>query len=474
MKVAVIGAGPAGMTAAYQLAKARVEVKVFEAAPCVGGLARSLELWNQKVDLGPHRFFSKDERVNRLWLEVVGRDYCMVNRITRIYYGEKCFKYPLRALDCLLNLSPAVSMSCLLSYLKEKIHPTALDGSFETWVTHRFGRKLFEVFFKTYSEKLWGISCAELSDDFAAQRIKKLSLSEAIRNALFKPKLPSHATLLDRFAYPNEGTGMVYQRMAAAVQKKGGKIHLGAPVKSVLLRNGFIDGIELVSGSKESFDHVISTMPLTLLVQSLPGAPEKVMDAAKSLTFRNTIIVYLKVDSPTVFRDNWIYIHSPQFKAGRITNFRNWSTHLHEKETATILAVEFWCSDDDSLWSAADSGLIELAGKEVRQTGLIQDHKISNGHVHRIRRCYPVYRIGYKKHLEIVQDFVRGIKGLQAIGRYGAFKYNNQDHSILMGILAAENVVSSAQHDLWQINTDYDTYQESAITEEGLVITKPG
>ena len=472
MKVAVIGAGPAGMTAAYQLAKAGIEVEVFEATPCIGGLARTLELWNQKVDLGPHRFFSKDERVNRLWLEVVGRDYCMVNRLTRIYYGGKFFKYPLRALDCSINLNPAVSIACLLSYLKEKIRPTALDGSFETWVTHRFGRKLFEVFFQTYSEKLWGISCAELSDDFAAQRIKKLSLSEAIKNALFKPKLQSHATLLDRFAYPNEGTGIIYQRMAASIQKKGGKIHLSSPVKSVLLQNGSVNGIELASGTSHSFDRVISTMPLTLLVQTLPGAPQNVTDAAKSLSFRNTILVYLKIESPAVFPDNWIYIHSPKFKAGRITNFRNWSTHLHGKETATILAVEFWCSDNDSLWTTADPDLIELAGREVRQTGLIQDHKISDGHVHRIRRCYPIYRKGYKKHLEIIQNFVRGIKGLQAIGRYGAFKYNNQDHSILMGVLAAENIVDSEEHDLWQINTDYDTYQESAITEDGLIITK--
>ncbi len=271
MKVFTIGAGPAGLVAAYQLAKAGVEVEVFEASGSVGGMSRSFPLWGQTVDLGPHRFFSSDARVNRLWLEIVQGDYAMVDRLTRIFYGERFFRYPLEPLNALKNLGLTRAAACTLSYLRERLGPSCPDnGTFESWVVRRFGRRLFDIFFKSYSEKLWGISCQQLDADFAAQRIKKLSFSEVVKNA-FKLGKQKHRTLVDQFAYPTGGTGMVYERLAECVDAVGA-VRLNQPVKRVRHENKRITGLELSDGRVMECDHVISTMPLTLLVKGLEGA----------------------------------------------------------------------------------------------------------------------------------------------------------------------------------------------------------
>src|SRR5579864_7555731 len=260
--VAIIGAGPAGITAAYQLVKSGIRTEVFEAAPSVGGLARTIDLWNQKVDLGPHRFFSSDPRVNKVWLEVMGEDYEMVNRLTRIYYKGRFFYYPLKPFNALANLGVLEAMRCMTSYGVQRFRRCNEQDCFEEWVVRRFGRRLFEIFFKTYSEKLWGISCKDLDADFAAQRIKKLSLIEAAKNALNFGR-QKHATLVDRFAYPHQGTGSVYERMAARVEAGGGAVFVKRPVKKVLREGRRVTGLELADGTREAFDHVISTMPLT-------------------------------------------------------------------------------------------------------------------------------------------------------------------------------------------------------------------
>jgi protoporphyrinogen oxidase len=473
MRVAVIGAGPAGMTAALELSRLGAKVSVFEAAGQVGGLARSFELWGQRVDLGPHRFFSTAANVNRLWLDVVGPDYRMINRLTRIYYRGRFFHYPLKPLDASWNMGPLNAALCLASYLKEQSRPEApqnVDGSFETWVVRRFGRRLFEMFFKSYSEKLWGIPCDQLSADFAAQRIKKFSLGAAVRSALSPRHGQAHKTLVDRFAYPLGGTGSVYEKMASRVQEQGGEVHLGCAVRRVV-RDGFdVRGIELADGRVESCDHVVSTMPLTLLVRGLGDIPADVQTAVDALKFRNTILVYLHANGDSLFLDQWLYIHSPDLKMGRVSNFRNWVPELYGRERTTILAVEYWCDETDAMWKEADDRLIDLATREMQSTGLLADVPVLAGHVVRIPRCYPVYRRGYKEHVELLADYLRRFRRLTPIGRYGAFKYNNQDHSILMGILAAENLLENQAHDLWAVNSDYETYQESAlITETGLV-----
>jgi protoporphyrinogen oxidase len=470
MRVGIIGAGPAGITAAYQLSKAGVQVEVFEAGAHVGGLSRTIDLWGQKVDLGPHRFFSQDPRVNDVWLEVVGRDYRMVDRLTRIYYQDRFFHYPLKPANALWNMGLAKAVRCMASYVHERIRPSFpadRNETFESWVIGRFGTQLFEMFFKSYSEKLWGIPCDQLDADFAAQRIKKFSLAEAIKAALGFGK-DRHKTLVDQFAYPTGGTGMVYERMAERVAENGGGVHLNTPVRRLIHHDKQVHGLEMVDGRIEPFDHVISTMPLTLLVRGLGDLPPEVEEGVQQLRFRNTILVYLNVDNADLFKDQWLYIHSPELGMGRVTNFRNWAPELYGDSPNSILALEYWCYDEDPLWRADDAKLIDLAAREIRATGLVGSANIRAGQVQRIRRCYPVYARGYKNHLQPVIDHVRQYHNLQAIGRYGAFKYNNQDHSILMGVLAAENIVAGCQHDLWAVNTDSD-YQESAtIKKSGL------
>ncbi|HEV7237315.1 MAG TPA: FAD-dependent oxidoreductase, partial [Ktedonobacteraceae bacterium] len=331
------------MTAAHELAKHMSTVDVYEASDSVGGLAKSIELWGQTVDIGPHRFFSSDRRVNEAWLEVVGQDYEMVDRLTRIYYKRRFFHYPLKPFDALKNLGLWEATRCMISFFVEKIIPTKQDNSFETWVKSRFGKRLYQIFFKTYSEKLWGISCTKLDADFAAQRIKKLSLWEAVINGILGGKGNKHKTLVDQFAYPIGGTGMVYQRMADFVKAKGGNVFLKTPVERIITENSKVVGLQLKDGTIKEYDYIVSSMPMTLMVSRLPDVPQDILDRNKKLKFRNTIVVYLNVQEKNLFPDNWIYVHSTELLTGRITNFRNWVPELYGKEESTIMALEYWC-----------------------------------------------------------------------------------------------------------------------------------
>lgn len=467
--VAIIGAGPAGLAVAYQLAKKGVAVKVFEAGAEVGGMAKTIPLWGQLVDMGPHRFFSNDPRVNGLWLEVIGKDYSMVNRITRIYYRKTFFDYPLKAFNALKGLGIFEAVYCVFSYLQAKVAPEKDESAFDAWVSNRFGKRLFTIFFKSYSEKLWGIPCKQLDADFAAQRIKKLSLFEAIKSSVFGSGGTKHKTLVDEFAYPNLGAGAVYDQMAMKIRELGGEIYLNTPVASVHpAHNPETKSIlKLEDGNTMSFDHVVSSMPITLLVERM-GAPEDIRQHARSLRFRNTILVFLKVAGENPFPDQWIYVHSPNLETGRITNFRNWVPSINRGLPDTILCLEYWCYDGDPVWGKDDGSLLKLATDEIYKTSLIQEGAVSAGRVVRVPKCYPVYATDYREHLEPIERYLTKQNNLSVIGRYGAFKYNNQDHSILMGLLAAENIADGASHNLWEINTDYEYQESSKITATGL------
>jgi protoporphyrinogen oxidase len=473
MKIAVIGAGPAGLTAAYLLSKELgtklTQLDVYESEDAVGGMCKSISLWNQTVDLGPHRFFSKDKKINKLWLELAGSDYEMVSRTTRIFYKQKFFDYPIRVFNALNGLGLLEALHCLFSYLKQKIAPVKDTSTFEGWVTRKFGKRLYTIFFKTYSEKLWGISCKELDSDFAAQRIKKLSLFEAIRNALISRKKHKHATLVEQFAYPYGGTGSIYKKMQDKITQGGGIIHLNSQVKRVITDQHKADGVELSNGTIIKYDQIISTMPLTNLLNSMDDSPASVRENAADLRFRNNVLVFLQIDNSSLFKDQWLYIHDSELETGRITNFRNWTPQLFGNEKQSILCMEYWCNFDDDLWNDDDEDIISMASREIAKIGLAQKSEILKSSVYRIPNCYPVYFKNYKEKLEPIQQFLSGIRSLHIIGRYGAYKYNNQDHSILMGMLAAENILSNACHNLWEINTDYEDYQESSpVTKTGL------
>jgi len=468
-KIAIIGAGPAGLTAAYLISKKNIQVDLYEASDSVGGMAKSINLWGQTVDLGPHRFFSSDPRVNKLWLEILKKDYDMVNRLTRIYYKQTFFDYPLKPLNALFGLGIIESVRCIFSFFFAKLYFFLDKSTFEGWVKSKFGTRLFEIFFRSYSEKLWGISCKKLDSDFAAQRIKKLSLFEAVKSAFLNSKKNKHKTLVDEFAYPLKGSGSFYQILMEEFIKYGGNLFLKTPVISAYPHNQNANKFIIETKDlKQSYDHVVSTMPLTILVNKI-NAPKEITSLASKLKFRNTILVYLLLDCESPFPDQWIYVHSSNLKTGRITNFSNWVPSIKNNQKETIVCLEYWCNEDDLEWKETDENLIALAKNEIHQSTLVDKKNIIKGSIYRVPRCYPVYSVGYKKNLIPIEKYLSTFKNLSVIGRYGSFKYNNQDHSILMGILAADNIINNSNNNLWELNTDYEYQESNKITKTGLI-----
>ncbi len=467
MKACIIGAGPAGLACAAALLSRGVEVEIFESDNAVGGMTKSIELWGQRVDLGPHRFFCADQKVNRFWTHFTGKEYVMVDRQTRIYYKQKFFDYPVKAMNALSNLGFISAAECVLSYIYAQLFQHGKEANFEEWVSRRFGYKLYSIFFKTYSERLWGIPCTELDADFARQRIKKLDMLEVIKNAFFGGGAKKHKTLLDRFAYPKNGAGETYEKMAEYIREKGGKIEFDTPVKSILTEDHVAYAIELEDGRVCEADQIISTAPFTDMLGSIQDMGDDVKKLAGELRYRNTTIVYLLVDGKGLFSDNWLYIHDPEVQVGRITNFRNWSPYMTKGSEKTILALEYWSYDNDELWKMDDGALISLAKADMIKTGLLKGKKIEDGHVVRIHRSYPVYDTGYAEKVQKLQKAADSLDHVCFIGRNGSFKYNNQDHSLLMGMLAAKNILAGTKkYDLWTVNTDKE-YQEAGKQKMG-------
>lgn len=445
-KVVVIGAGPAGLAAAYKLRASGVDVELYEAQGQVGGLCRSFEIWGHIVDLGPHRFFSSSADVNQFWFQAVGEEFSWVPRQTRIFYQKKYFQYPLQAWDTFTQLGFVESIRSLASYLWAKIIFRQNDDTFENWVVARFGRRLYGIFFKTYSEKLWGLPCNEIDPDFAFRKIRGLSLLQ-----VFKRFLKKKSTFVDQFAYPKNGTGSVYQTIAERFVKMGGVLKLNSPVQS----------LQALAG-----DVVVSTMPLPLLLRMLPDVPKAVMAAAQDLSFRNTVLVYVWVEKKNLFPDNWIYVHSPDVHFGRVTNFDNWSSPKNSEAKGTVLCLEYWCSDDSADWKQTDEQWSALAQKELLASQIASDYgNILDCKVIKVPRSYPVFKKGFQINVELIRKYLQQAHPeIYSIGRYGAFKYNNQDHSLLMGLRAAEFIVKRHHShiddtSLEKINTSH-TYEE--------------
>lgn len=466
MRVAVIGAGPAGITAAFELARHGVEVVVYEATDHVGGMARSFDLWGQRVDVGPHRFFTRDERVLRLWLAAIGDDHCFLRRRTRILFRGRLIDYPLRPLGALAALGPLEAARCVASYACTAASrrgaggAAAGDESFRSLMERRFGTRLFELFFRSYTEKVWGLPCDRLSSDFAAQRIRDFSLGAALRGAFLPRARRAHPTMAEGFLYPRNGAGEVFVRLARGVVDHGGDLRLRAPIAGLALSGRRVVGVRLQDGAVDACDHVISTMPLPALVRRLPGAPPALLAAAGRLRYRHTAIVYLRVASAALFEDQWLYVHTPDVGVGRVTNFRNWSPDMHRGLPSSIVAAEYWHDDSGPLAGADAPRMVELAERELRALGILGDAPVVDGMLLRVPRCYPVYELGYRRTIEGISRHLAAHDGLTVIGRAGAFKYNNQDHSMLMGLQAADNLIGAARHDVWRVNADASVAHE--------------
>ncbi len=468
-KVLIIGAGPAGLTAAYELGKAGIPSLVLEKDNVVGGLARTVEFNGFHFDIGGHRFFTKVKPVEDMWHEVLKGDFIKRNRLSRIYYNKKFYFYPIRFTNALFNLGSWNSTLVILSYIKSQLFPQDPELTFEQWVSNRFGQRLYKIFFKTYTEKVWGMSCNEISAEWAAQRIKGLSLFSALRNALINQQTSKQSnvikTLVDSFYYPRLGPGMMWQAVKKLVLDQGGEVMLGANVEKIYWSESLrrVNGIEIsINGKRVTVNgsDIISSMPIRELIGKLhPAVPQRVLEAASNLRYRDFLTVVLIIDKENLFPDNWIYIHDPNVKLGRIQNFKNWSPDMVPDPSKTCLGLEYFCFEGDGLWSMADHELIDLGKREIDLLGLVDRRLVENGTVVRMPKAYPVYDSTYQDSLRVIKEFLDGLDNLQLIGRNGMHKYNNQDHSMLTAILAVKNIMG-AKYDLWQVNADKEYLEE--------------
>jgi protoporphyrinogen oxidase len=474
--VAIIGAGPAGLTAGYLLSKVNVPVTILEADPTyVGGIARTAKYKGYHFDIGGHRFFSKSKEVEDLWTELLPDDMLDRPRSSRIFYRDAFFSYPLKAGEALMKLGIFESTRCVASYFWSKLFPYKNPKNFEEWVSNQFGSRLFNIFFKTYTEKVWGMSCKEISADWAAQRIKGLSLWSAVWNALFKPKPVAAGadkskvikTLIDTFRYPRRGPGMMWDAAAARIKEMGGEIEMGQKVvachydsNSQLWTTTYQDA----DGHRHSVEsrHVISSAPMKQLVNGItPRMPEHVIKAADSLRYRDFLTVVLILKDKNAFDDNWIYIHDPSVKVGRIQNFKSWSPEMVADPANTCYGLEYFCFEGDGLWNSTDAELIELAKRELAKIGLAKPEDIVDGTVVRQVKAYPVYDDDYARHVNTIREELdKNYPNLHLVGRNGMHKYNNQDHAMMTAMLCAKNIVAGAQlFDLWQVNQDAEYHE---------------
>jgi len=474
-KVVVIGAGPAGLTAGYLLTKSAVPVVVLESDPqYVGGISKTATYKGYHFDIGGHRFFSKSQEVENLWSEILPDDMLVRPRSSRILYRNQFFTYPLKGREALTKLGLFESMRCGFSYLWARLFPVRVPRSFEDWVSNKFGHRLFDIFFKTYTEKVWGMSCKEISADWAAQRIKGLSLTTAVLAALFPKRKPRSGasvvkTLIESFRYPRLGPGMMWDACAEKIVARGGTVEMGRRVTQCHYESGtqlWTVTTEDEAGREDCIqaEHVISTAPVRELCKMLkPSVSETVSAAADRLKYRDFITVVLILKDRGAFSDNWIYVHDPKVMVGRVQNFKSWSPEMVPDPATTCYGLEYFCFEQATgLWSFSDEQLQALGREEIVKLGLASAEDILDSHVVRQRKAYPVYDDSYAEHLVTIRkELDRRFPTLHLVGRNGMHKYNNQDHSMMTAMLCVKNILAGKRvYDLWEVNEDAE-YHES-------------
>ncbi|MDE2356500.1 MAG: NAD(P)/FAD-dependent oxidoreductase [Alphaproteobacteria bacterium] len=470
----VIGGGPAGLTTAYCLAKQGAGVLVLEQDPAlVGGISRTAAYKGYLFDIGGHRFFSKSREVVELWNEILPDDFIERPRLSRIYYDGKFYAYPLKAFEALANLGLIKSTVCMASFAWAKLFPVRQPRTFHQWVRNQFGETLFSIFFRTYTEKVWGMSCDDISADWAAQRIKGLDLMAAVldgvRRSLGVRKSATGAkSLIESFRYPRRGPGMMWEACARKIEGFGGRIDMGVRVTG--LSWSARDKLWTVTataadGGRRTYlaRNVVSSAPLQELARSLSPAPASLAHA-EALAYRDFLTVVLIGKDEIDLPDNWVYIHDPRVKVGRVQNFRSWSPEM-APPGKTCLGLEYFCFEGDGLWTASDAELIALATREIAEVGLMTASAVEDACVVRQPKAYPVYDETYRTHVEALRgEFAEAYPTLHLVGRNGMHKYNNQDHAMMTGMLTAANILAGETlYDVWGVNEDAE-YTEAGLS----------
>jgi protoporphyrinogen oxidase len=475
--VVIAGAGPGGLTAAYQLTKRGQRPVVLESDAVVGGISRTVLRDGYRFDLGGHRFFTKVPEVEALWHEILPQgDFLLRPRMSRIFYKGKYYDYPLKAMNALRNLGLWESMLCGFSYLWARIRPPENEDNYENWLVARFGWRLYRTFFKTYTERVWGVEVSQMPADWAAQRIKNLDLGKAVVNAILPKRNQTEiTTLIEEFQYPKYGPGMMWEVCAEKVQAAGGTVRMNSRVTAIKVADGRARSVVYrhgTDGTEHELEasHVISTMPLRELVHTLsPTPPPEVLAAADGLHYRDYFTVALVVPESRSFPDNWIYIHAPEVKVGRIQNYGSWSPYL-VKDGHTCLGLEYFVFEGDEMWETADDELIAMATKELDLLGLVEPGDVEEGYVVRVVKAYPYYDFSYKENVATIRRYLEAeAPNVHPVGRNGMHKYNNQDHSMYTAMLTVENIFGAA-HDIWSVNVEEEYHEEGSTGRDAPIL----
>jgi protoporphyrinogen oxidase len=470
--IVIIGAGPAGLTAAQELNKAGVTATVLEADDMVGGISRTVQRDKWRFDIGGHRFFTKVKRVDDFWHEILDEDDFMLRpRSSRIFYQGKFYDYPIRLTNALRNLGPIEAFRCGLSFLWVRIHPPKDLSTLEGYIASNYGWRLYGHFFKTYSEKLWAIPASKIGADWGAQRIKGMTLWSAVweplraRFAGARKGSKQVTSLIGQFQYPKYGPGMMWERCRDLVEAGGTKVIMETPVTRIRHQAGRAvavvaekDGVT----TEYPADHVVSSMPFPLLLRAMdPPVPPEVQAAADGLAFRDFLSVALVVPAGKVpWTDNWIYIHAPEVKTLRVQNFGSWSPYM-VSEGHNVLGLEYTVTEGDEWWTAPDDELIEKGKAELELLGLVDAADVEAGYVVRMPKAYPVYDAAYQRNVEVLRGWLtENAPNVHAVGRNGMHRYNNQDHSMYTAMLTVENIVDGADHDIWAVNVEEEYHEE--------------
>ncbi|MFN8188103.1 MAG: NAD(P)/FAD-dependent oxidoreductase [Gaiellales bacterium] len=463
----MLGAGPAGLTAAHVLALRGRSGVVYEADDVVGGIARTVESDGYRFDLGGHRFFTKIRQIERLWEETLGDEFLTRPRLSRIYYEGKYFAYPLAARDVVARLGVVESARCALSYAWSRHRRHEEPETFEDWVTARFGKRLYDVFFRSYTEKVWGIPGSEIRSEWAAQRIKNFSLG-AVLKGILGVNGDHVTTLIEEFRYPRLGPGQMWERLSEQLVERGIPVELGHRCIAVRHDGTRVHGIVVAAGEAETeleVDAVLSSIPLGELVLSLdPAPPPAVAAAARALRYRSLCLVALMTTEASPFPDNWIYLHDPGIRAGRVQNFGAWSEGMVRPGTS-CLGIEYFCFEDDEIWRLPEEEAIELAKAELASIGLIDPSLVMRGAKVCVPKAYPMYDATYRENVDVVREHLQRFENLKTFGRNGLHRYNNQDHSMWTAILATLELIDGTPHDVWSVNTEAEYHEEGVLVD---------